>query len=537
MPGTLSGFQVPIKNIEFIKSQFTKEDWEAGRHGREENIETFEPISGKWTISVGDSAVSWAKAVGKLMAGKYPATTLVIDTSQIRSKGIRLRGYGWISAGDQPLADAMEAIARLMSRRAGQLLSFANLHDILNWIGTILSTRRSAEIVLCDYDSPDWEQFATFKKDHWLDGNHQRAMSNNSLVFWKKPTQDQLTHIFQMMLDAGGSEPGFINGAEAKKRAPWFAGVNPCGEILLADKGFCNLVNIHVGHADFLEDHAALLRATWIVSRANYRQTCVDLRDGVLQDAWHQNNEFLRLCGVSLTGQAMRPDLTGYDYRTIRNTAVSGAYSMAHELHMPLPKNVTTGKPEGTISKCYDATEGAHVPLAKYIFNNVAFGGDDPLVPILKAANYRVTDHPTRPYDVLACLPTAWESVKFGRHGNLEVNSESAVIQLERYKTLMREYVEQNQSVTISYDPWEVPLIVDWLIDNWDNYVGVSFLLRADPTKTAADLGYAYLPQQPVSKEEYDSYVATLLPLDLDKDTGDSMVQVDDCSTGICPIR
>lgn len=534
-PGTLNGFQKPVQRIEVIRSQRTLEQWSAGKRGVENNVETWDADTRTWTIKVGDSATAWARAVGKLLAGKFPAQTLVIDLSEIRPAGLRLRGYGWISSGDKTLATALEAMARILSRKAGRLLSFADLHDLANWCGTVLSTRRSAQIALCEYGSPDWKQFAAFKKDYWLTGNVQREQSNNSLVFWSKPTEAQLAEIFDMMLRAGGSEPGFINGEAARARAPWFSGMNPCAEILLADKGFCNLVNVNLGA--FSEDPSGLMRAVYVVSRANYRQTCVDLRDGVLQEKWHQNNQFLRLCGVSLTGQAMRPDLTAYDYRTIRNEAVSGAYSMAVELEMPRPKNVTTGKPEGTISKCMDATEGAHKPLARYILNNVAFSGHDPLVEILRQANYKVIDHPTRPGDVVISLPVAWDSVEFSRVGDLEVNLDTAIQQLDHYRMLMDNFVEQNQSVTISYSPEEVPAIISWLHENWDHYVGVSFLLRADPLKTAADLGYPYLPQQPVSKVEYDAYVAQLLPVNLDADTGEELLQIDDCSTGACPIR
>lgn len=540
-PGTLNGFQAPVDRIEVIRSQRTLEQWQSGERGAEQNVETWDQVTKTWTIKVGDSATAWAKAVGKLLAGKHPARTLVIDLSEIRAAGMRLRGYGWISSGDKTLATAMEAIARILSRKAGRLLSFADLHDIANWCGTVLSTRRSAQIALCEYGSPDWKQFAKFKENMYANDNGQREQSNNSLVFSSKPSKAQLQEIFDLMLASPvgtwgrGSEPGFINGAAARARAPWFAGMNPCAEILLADKGFCNLVNINLGA--FSDDPAGLMRAVYLVSRANYRQTCVDLRDGMLQEKWHQNNQFLRLCGVSLTGQAMRPDLTAYDYRTIRNEAVAGAYSMAVELDMPRPKNVTTGKPEGTISKCMDATEGAHKPLARYIFNNVAFSGHDPLVEILRKANYKVDDHPSRPGDVVISLPVAWDSVEFTRVGDLDVNLDTAIQQLEHYKMLMDNYVEQNQSVTISYSEDEVPAIVEWLHENWDHYVGVSFLLRADPTKTAKDLGYPYLPQQPVTKVVYDAYVSQLLPVNLDADTGEEMLQIDDCSTGACPIR
>lgn len=115
------------------------------------------------------------------------------------------------------------------------------------------------------------------------------------------------------------------------------------------------------------------------------------------------------------------------------------------------------------------------------------------------------------------------------------VNTESAIDQLERYKWLMEEYVDHNCSITVSYDPSEVPGIISWLLDNWEIYVGVSFLFRNDPTKTAADLGYAYLPQEVVTEEAYKAYVDTLKPLEL----VDSLEELQDegCSTGACPIR
>lgn len=532
--GSLSGFSRPIADIQVLRSTRTLAMWEAGERGREDNVETWDKATGTWTISIGDSAKAWAKSLGKLLAGKWPAKTLVIDLREIRAAGVRLRGYGWISSGDAALAHALDAIAGILSAYPDRLLSRAAIHDIANHCGTILSTRRSAQIALCDYTDPDWEGFATFKAGMWPE-NGQREQSNNSLMFWKKPLRAGLEKVFELMLASGGSEPGLINAEQGTLRAPWFSVLNPCSEILLANKGFCNLVTNNLGA--WVGDEAGMHRAHTLLARANYRQTCVDLRDGILQDAWHQNNEFLHLCGVSTTGQAMRPDLTADDYEVLKDIAVSAADGMAEELGLPRAKNVTTGKPEGTLSKCCDATEGAHKPLAKYIFNNVAFGSHDPLVPKLVEANYKVVPHPTRPGDWLATLPVSWDSVQFDVVNGMEVNLQSAVEQLDHYRMLMLNYVQQNQSVTVSYSPEEVPAIVDWLMTNWDDYVGVSFLPRADPLKTAEDLGYAYLPQQPVTKAVYDEYVAGLKPVNLDEDTGDDLVDEDACASGICPVR
>ena len=388
--GSLNGFANPIPVAEYIRSKRTDK-------GRENNIESWDDETRTWTLSIGDSAEAWAKAIGKIVAGKKPALKLVVDFSEIRPAGTRLKGYGWISSGDAALYVAIKAIVRIMNQKAGQLLSRHDIHDIVNWLGTILSSRRSAEIALFEYGTPGWETFATFKKEFWLAGNEQRQQSNNSLLFWSKPSRKELVHLFDMIVDSGGSEPGFINMAEGFRRGNYLAGYNPCCEIGLGNKGFCNLVEVNL--AAFRNDPAGLNHAILLAARANYRQTCVNLRDGVLQSAWHEQNEFLRLCGVGLTGIAMRPELTDYDYKTFRNFAIVGTYGMAEELGLPIPKNVTCIKPSGTLSKIMDVTEGAHKPLGKYILNNVKFSSHDPLIPILQKGGYTVFKSPN-PTDV-----------------------------------------------------------------------------------------------------------------------------------------
>jgi len=528
--GTLNGFSKPME-IDIIRSTRT------AKGGEEDNVETWDAESGTWTIKIGDSAEAWAKSVGKLLAGKFPARRLVLDFSELRPAGLRLAGYGWISSGDEAISTAYKAICKILSQKAGQLLSAHDIHDILNWLGTILSSRRSSEIMLWFYDQPGWEYFAKFKKDFWLHDNQHRQQSNNSLLFRAKPTTEQLQEIFDMMVDAGGSEPGFINGNTALRRAPWFCGVNPCAEILLANKSFCNLVEVCV--SAFRDDPAGLHRAMYIMGRANYRQTCVNLRDGILQSAWHENNEFLRLCGVGLTGITGRPDLTPYDFGVLRNNATLGAYTMADELGLPRPKLTTTVKPSGTLSKIMDSDgEGAHKPMGRYMFNNVKIGSHDPLVPKLRDANYRVfpSPNPTDTDTEIVSFPVKYDNANFDVVDGVEVNIESAVKQLDRYKMLMDNYVDHNCSITVSYDEKEIPEIINWIETNWESYVGVSFMPRIDPTMTAEDVGYAYLPQEVVSRETYEAYTSTLLPVDIDRDTGLEMVD-EDCENGFCPVR
>jgi ribonucleoside-triphosphate reductase len=527
--GTLNGFSKPIKDIRVIRSERT------AKGGNEYNSEWFDEETKTWTLQVGDSAEAWAKSIGKLIAGKYPADTLVLDFSQLRPAGERLKGYGWISSGDSAISTAYVAIATILNGRADSLLTRMDILDIVNHLGTILSSRRSAEIALFDYGQPEWEEFAVAKKDWWLHNNAHRTQSNNSLVFKEKPLKSDLERIFGMMVKAGGSEPGFINEVEALRRAPWFKGANPCVEILLGNKSFCNLTETDI--AKFKGDTAGLHNAIRLAARANYRQTCVNLQDGILQESWHLNNYFLRLCGVGLTGIAMRPDMGSYDYEYLKRTATGAAIGMSLELGLPAPKNVTCIKPSGTLSKIMDTTEGVHKPLGKYIFNNVQFSKHDPVVDKLRQANYRVVNHPVDDSGVLVTFPVKWDGVVFDEVEGKEVNIESAIVQLERYKLLQTSWNQQNTSVTISYDPSEVDGIINWLLDNWDCYVGVSFIYRTDPTKTAKDLGYLYLPQEVVTEHDYTEYVKVLSEVDLNNTNSFDEILDAECATGACPIK
>ena len=532
--GTLNGFAKPV-DVQVIRSTRT----ERGVEGNQED--TYISDDGKkiHRITVGDSAEAWAKSIGKILALKKPIDTLILDFSEIRPAGERLKGYGWISSGDVTISVAFVKICDILNKRAGKLLTRIDILDILNHLGTTLSSRRSAEIALMPIDDPEIDEFIVAKKDFWEHDNDHRQQSNNSIVFHSKPTKWELNYIFDRMVEAGGSEPGFVNAEAAKRRAPYFKGGNPCFEILLGNKSFCNLVECDLGK--FLSDTPALERAIWVIARANYRQTCVNLDDGVLQRSWHELNEFLRLCGVGLTGIVKFLDFHGPEsanrLRNLKYQAHTGANSMADTLGLPRPQNICTVKPSGTLSKIMDTSEGVHKPLGKYIFNNVNFSKHDPLVPLLTAANYKVFPNPSDQDNVLVTFPVVYNDVKFTEVDGKYVNIETAVEQLDRYKIMMDNYVDHNCSVTISYDTGEIPEIIDWIMENWDSYVGVSFIYRNDPTKTPEDLGYVYLPQEVVTHEEYKKYSDNLWPVDLDDANSLLELTEDECATGACPIR
>lgn len=879
--GTLHGFLKPISNLEIIESNQPPEH-------RGDPHNTCQPPTAEngyhWRIKIGDSAEAWAKSLGKMLNPPTCAVKkLTIDFSDVRGPGKRLKGYGWICNGSAPLQRAYTAIFEIMNSKAGDLLDEIDLLNIINWLGTVLSSRRSAQILLMDYDHPRWEQFARAKNNWWICNqcgeqnthskyicptcggrtNAHRQQSNNSIVFWHKPTKREIKDIMQMIWDNGGSEPGFINGVSARNRAPWFDGLNPCGEILLQSRGFCvsadtllqhrngadciadlvgttvdvwngetwsnvtprvtgherqlvrvrfsdgsyldctpshrfsvftdfnreprevmasdllslpgrrvyldrttvshpggvhsfnaytfgvclgdvslshresgspfleldlygvkmhlpvlgtkgeivrkagynvdsvpvyglddvvdyetlveyrtnpdallnvfrwnrsstlafiagwldtdgsetgtggvrlyvtgyrraqlvqmlltrcgirSSINLHAeagtktnfavrnadswyvqitecqdipchrldtsrGHAPvtkgryqvvraveplpgfhttycfdepirhmglfgnvltyqcnlvttavnkFKNNFAALLRALYIMGRANYRQTCVELSDGVLMPEWNQTNAALRLCGMSLTGISQATWLTDYQIKMMRNAAIEGTYSMAAELGLPKPKLVTTIKPEGTGSKIMDVTEGIHKPLGRFIFNWIIFPAADPMVGMLAEAGYRVIDHPQDSLSKLVCFPIDYSGCRFDMHGKKHVNLDTAIDQLDTYRRWNTLWTDHNSSITISWNISEIDDIVEWLNRYWNDFVAVSWCTRNDPTKTAKDLGYAYLPQEVVEESTYGEYASTLQSVDWSRLHGIHDLTLTDCVGGMCPVK
>lgn len=511
--GILNGFRRPLDAIEIIRSE--RQDG----NGCKTNTEIYDKDSQIWTIKVGDSAEAFAKAVGKLVAGKFPAKKLILDFSEIRPAGSRLKGYGWLSSGDGPLSKAFHQIAKILSTRADQLLTRIDILEIVHQLGEIPTSSGVAELAIFEYGEPEWEEFAKGKKE-WRE---KQNPIDHCLIFQSKPKKEELQMLFHLILESGGDKPSIINAKGAYQRAPWFQGCNPSKDTLLGNKSVSTFVEVNL--LGFNGDKISLEKALTLAARMNYRGTLVNLRDEILQEAWHLNNEFLHLCGVSLSGIRARPDLSSYDYKRMRNLTVSAAFAMAEELGSPLPKNVTCIKPSKTLSKVMgtkqwgDVPEGIHLPLGKYLFHYSTLQKQDPLTMQLKKGGYQILEKPDKPDSVLVKLPASYANIDFkealttrknGKIEELEINTDTAIDQLNWYTKLQSAWSEQNVASTVYYDPSEVPNIIEWLLENWETYVGVSFAFRHDPLKNAHDLGLPYLEQEVVTEEAFLNYTTAL---------------------------
>lgn len=477
-PGVLKGFRIPIQNIHF----------EVIDHEYSNTEEKFNLETKTWIIRIGHKVESWVKSLSHLLSGYYSARTLIFYIEKSKDeKNARTHSF-------ENLIHAFTSIANILSNRSKQLLNSLDILDIINLLGLIPANRRSSQIALFRFEEKTWIDVLNTRKI----GFHHRSICNNSVIFERKPSHSDFELIFQAIQDNEGCQPGIVNGEKALKKAPWFQGFDSCVTTLLPNKGACTLSEINL--LSFRNNIKLLKRVVYLTARMNYRQSFLNLDDGILQKEWHTNNEAFRLCGVGLTGVALAQKFSRRDLIDLNTVARLATCQMAKELGTVESQLITCIKPSGNLSKIMgcnewgEVSEGIHVPQSKYIFNKVIFSKQDPILKALSEFRYEITPHP---FDAQACLvkfPIKYKSAK-------PIRSDSAINQLERYKKFQTYWSDHNISNTIFYKQQEIKPIIKWLDKNWNAWLGLSFH-RIDSTTNH----YAYLPQEKVEKDVFYRY-------------------------------
>ena len=365
-----------------------------------------------------------------------------------------------------------------------------------------------------------------------------RFMSNNSIYYYEKPSYEQIQWQMNVLKDEG--EPCFLNAEAASKRRDNFAGVNPCFEILLADRGLCNLTTINVFafvREDGTLDLQGLLQAQRLSARAGYRMTCVTLE----LHKWDIVQQRDRLIGTSLTGWADMLDKTNMSkadevklLELLRKTSREAADEYADSLGMPRPLLATTVKPEGTLSQLAGVSSGVHDAHSRYYIRRVRINARDPLAKLAIARGFKVVPEIGQTWENANTLVIEFPCKSESKRTKSDV---TAIEQLERYRMFQNHYTEHNTSNTITFKEAELPDIIDWLYENWDDMIGVSFL-KLD------DHAYDLAPYETITEEEYLSRLASQPTLnakeelhlfevvETELDLGDT-----ECVGGACPIR
>jgi len=211
-----------------------------------------------------DSKEGWAGALTCGMEAWAGGHDIDFDYSKIRPRGARLKTMGGRASGPEPLQSLLEFTRERMLARQGRHLTTLDVHDIVCKIGEIVvagGVRRSALISLSDLD--DVEMREAKNGQFWLH-NPQRSMANNSVAYNERPTMNQFIDEWFNLVQSGSGERGIFNRGSLKKQLParrwktfepdfWHSGLNPCGEIILKSKQFCNLSEV-VARAEDTEE-------------------------------------------------------------------------------------------------------------------------------------------------------------------------------------------------------------------------------------------------------------------------------------------
>jgi len=201
------------------------------------------------TYIIEDNKMGWAESVRRLMTALYNGKDLDLDYSKLRPKGARLKTMGGRSSGPEPLMRLHTFIREVFQKAQGRKLKSIECHDICNQIAEIVvvgGVRRSSEISISDLDDLEMAnaKTGTFPV--------RRYMSNNSAVYYEKPTAARFLREWSILVNSGTGERGIFNLAGARKNAPerrngkMIDGTNPCGEINLRSRQFCVAGNTQV---------------------------------------------------------------------------------------------------------------------------------------------------------------------------------------------------------------------------------------------------------------------------------------------------
>lgn len=450
-----------------------------------------------------DSKEGWADAFVFGLESWFSGKDVEFDYSEVRPAGAKLKTMGGRSSGPDPLRELIDFSRKLILDRQGQKLSPLDVHDICCKIGDIVvagGVRRSAMISLSDLND---ESMRDAKKGEFWNDNPHRAMANNSAVYLQKPTTTEFLDEWTALAKSGTGERGIFNRGGLKQQLPerrWEkfkdyldnSGTNPCGEIVLRSKQFCNLTSIVARPEDTKETLMEKIRLCTILG--TYQASLTNF--GYISSDWKKNCQDEALLGVSITGVWDCPQIMDAQLlRDLRDYSVEVNKEYAAKLGISESTCITCIKPSGNSSQLLDSASGLHPRHAPYYIRRVRISANDPLYKMMKEQG--VPYKPEVGQQEETARTFVLEFPVKGPEKAVYRDDLSAIEQLENWKLFKENFTEHNPSVTISVGNDEWIQSADWIYKNWDIIGGLSFLPRDD-------IAYQLAPYETISKDKYD---------------------------------
>ncbi len=510
-----------------------------------ENVEKFPQIQKQKKgevkkIVVEDSKVGWCNAFVEACEAWAGGGEAEIDYSKIRPAGARLLTMGGRASGPAPLEELMNFTRRKILAKQGRRLSTIDVHDIACQIGLIVvagGVRRSALISLSSLDDTDMRDA---KKGAFWQTEGQRSMANNSAVYEVKPTADEFFDEWTALVKAKSGERGIFNRGGFETQLPkrrWNKlkdktqpGVNPCGEIYLQSKQFCNLTSIVVRPND---DMKSLKRKVTLATLlGTYQATLTDFE--YLSKDWKKNCEDEQLLGVSITGyydnELVRDD---NNLDALREESIKTNKKYAKRFKKKESTAITCVKPHGNSGQLLGVGSGMHPWFARHYIRRVRISVNDPLLKL--AEEQGVPIKPEVGYSTSNASTMVLEFPVKAPKGAVLNKDVSALDLLHEWKRLKKHFTEHNPSVTIYVGDNEWVGVANFLYENWDIVGGLSFLPRTDHI-------YQLAPYEEIGKEEYERRKKDLGEIDFSKlisfEREDNTVGAKElaCFAGTCEI-
>ena len=502
------------------------------------------------TIIVTDSKLGWAKAFKELIGMLYVGQIPCWDMSKVRPAGAPLKTFGGRASGPEPLEALFNFTGNTFKTAYGRKLSSIEAHDIVCKIAEIVvvgGVRRSALISLSNVSD---DRMRAAKHGQWWTTEPQRALANNSACYTEKPDIGVFMDEWKALYESKSGERGIFNRESAVKMASkngrrntedYQFGTNPCSEIILRNREFCNLSEVVVRTSDTRDTLIRKVRLATILG--TFQSTLVNFK--YVSSSWKKNCEEERLLGVSLTGIMDCPLTNGKEYfnrrrahalptflQDLRNVAIKTNAELAKKIGINQSVAVTCVKPSGTVSQLVDAASGIHARHNPYYIRTVRGDKKDPLTKMMRDAGFPVEDDATHPSH------TSVFSFPIKVDENAVFRSDmTAIKQLELWKVYQEHWCEHKPSVTISVKEDEWLDVGAWVYEHFDYMSGVSFLPFSEHT-------YKQAPYQDCVEEEYEVLLSKM-PKDVkwsklsDYEKTDMTIASQElaCSGGFCEIQ